>query len=82
MAQRDQHLAILIDLKESMARVEQKVESSARDIALGVAAHDRVVRLETERSTIWAAIVAIPIIAGAVALFMPDIPTRPTDIRH
>lgn len=42
----------------------------------------RIAKLETERSTIWAAIVAIPIIAGAVALFMPDLPTRPTDIRH
>ncbi len=34
----------------------------------------RISKLETERSTIWAAIVAIPVIAGAVALFMPDMP--------
>ncbi len=42
----------------------------------------RVTKLETERSTIWAAIVAIPIIAAAVAIFMPDTPTFPRNQTH
>ena len=32
--------------------------------------------------TIWAAIVAIPIIAGAVAFFMPDLPPTRIDRTH
>jgi hypothetical protein len=71
---RDPHLTILIELKESMARIEQKVESSARDISLGVSAHERVGKVETKLSTIWAAIVAIPIISMAVTFFVPDAP--------
>jgi membrane protein required for beta-lactamase induction len=78
---KDPHLAILIELKESMARVEQKVESRERDIQLGVEAYRKASKLETERSTIWAAIVAIPIIAGAIAFFMPDLPPS-RDIMH
>ena len=70
---KDPHLSILIELKEAVARIEQKVESRERDIQLGVEAHGKVNKLETERSTIWAAIVAIPVIATAVALFMPEI---------
>lgn len=73
---KDPHLAILIELKESMARVEQDVKNMGRDVALGVAAHERVGKLETKLGTIWAAIVAIPIIAGAVAFFMPEYPPQ------
>ena len=76
---KDQHLALLIELKESMARVEQDVKNMGRDVALGVDAYEKVGKLETKLGTVWAAIVAIPIIAGAVAFFSPDTTHRFTD---
>jgi len=39
----------------------------------------RVSKLETERSTIWAAIVAIPIVAAALTFFMPELPASRPD---
>lgn len=72
MINKDPHLTILIDLKESMARVEQDVKNMGRDVALGVSAHERVNKLETKLGTIWATIVAIPVIALAITFFMPD----------
>ncbi len=69
----DKYLSHLIDLKESVARIEQEVRGNSRDIALGVSAHERVGKLETRISTLWAVVAAIPVIGAAVALFMPDI---------
>lgn len=42
----------------------------------------RVSKLETERSTIWAAIVAIPIVAAALTFFVPELPLNRPDRSH
>jgi len=51
-------------------------EGNADEGILAITRHSerRIAKLETERSTLWAAIVAIPVVAGAITFFMPDIP--------
>ena len=72
MADRDTQLSLLIELKEAMARIEQKVESGARDVALGVDAHSRVGKLEAKLGTIWTVVLALPVIGAALAFFLPE----------
>lgn len=79
---KDPNFAILIELKESVARIEQKIEGQTRDIALGVTAHEKVGKLETKLGTIWMAILAIPVIGAAVAFFSPDTAHRVSNSIH
>ena len=69
---RDTHLTLLIELKEAVARIEQKVESSSRDVSLGVEAHSRVSKLEAKLGTIWTVVLALPVIGAALAFFLPE----------
>lgn len=73
MANKDTNQLILshvMDLKESMARVEQRTENMEQKVALGVDAHDRVRKVETTLSTLKSVMMAIPVIGLVISGFL------------
>lgn len=64
---RDPHTALLIEIKESIARIEQRLIPIEQKAEMGVQGFVRSERLETRLTTIWTTLIAIPVLGAVLA---------------